>query len=143
MDRLEIGDALAVILPEMALSSDPESVVQRQLEAFNSKDLEALLAGYSEDAELYEYPSKLVGRGSAELRRRFAERFKEPNLHAGLIHRAVVGSMVMDHEIVTRTFPEGNGTLEVVMIYEVAAGRIARAWSVGGVKTLELPDSTS
>jgi len=120
----------------MISSSDPESVVQRQLDAFNAKDLETLLAVYSEDAELFEHPAKSVSRGSAELRRRFTERFREPNLHAKLIHRAVLGSMVTDHEIVTRTFSEGPGTIEVMMIYEVTEGRIVRVWSVGGVKTL-------
>jgi len=47
-----------------------------------------------------------------------------------------MGNFVFDHEIVTRTFPEGPGTLEVVMIYEVLAGRIARSWSLPGAKTL-------
>jgi hypothetical protein len=123
----------------MSSPADPESVVQQQLEAFNAKDLERLLAIYAEEAELFEHPSKLVGKGSAELRRRFTERFKEPNLHAKLIRRTVLGSLVMDHEVVTRTFPEGMGAIEVVMIYEVTAGRISRVWSVGGIKTLN-PD---
>jgi hypothetical protein len=121
----------------MSSRADPESVVQRQLDAFNAKDLEGLLAIYAEDTELFEHPSKLVGKGGAELRRRFSERFREPNLHAKLIRRTVLGSLVMDHEIVTRTFPEGPGTIEVVMIYEVIEGRIARVWSVGGIKSLD------
>ena len=121
----------------MSAAIDPEAVIKRQLEAYNAKDLERLVAIYADAAEVYEHPAKLVGKGSAELRRRFAERFKEPNLHAKLLHRVVLGSMVMDHEIVTRTFPEGPGTVEVMMIYEVTDGRIARGWSVGGVKTLD------
>ena len=38
-----------------------------------------------------------------------------------------------------RTFPEGPGDVDLVMIYEVQAGRIARAWTIVGKKTLHRP----
>ena len=116
--------------------SSPEAVVQRQLDAFNARDADALLAVYAEDAQLFEHPDKLLARGSAELRARFTVRFQEPNLHAALLKRIVAGTMVVDHEKVTRTFPEGPGEIELVMIYEVKDGRIARAWTIAGRKTL-------
>jgi hypothetical protein len=111
---------------------DPQSVVQRQLDAYNAKDIDALLAVYADDAQILEHPSKLLAQGSAELRRRFTERFTEANLHAALTERIVMGSIVVDHEIVTRTFPEGPGTIELVMIFEVQNGRISRAWNIAG-----------
>ena len=114
----------------------PEGVVQRQLDAYNARDVSALLATYTDDAELYEHPAKLVARGAAALRERFTARFREPNLHAALQKRIVMGGFVIDHEIVTRTFPEGPGTLEVVMIYEVREGRIAKSWSIPGAKQI-------
>lgn len=114
----------------------PEAVVQRQLDAYNARDLDTLLAIYADDAEMFEHPSKLVARGSAELRQRFSLRFQEPNLHAALLQRIVSGSTVVDHERVTRTFPEGPGEVELIMMYEVQAGRITRAWSIAGVKKL-------
>jgi len=117
-------------------STDPVAVVQRQLDAYNAKDLDALLALYAEEAELHEFPATLLARGSAALRERFAIRFQEPNLHAELLHRIVAGNTVIDHERITRDFPEGPGTLELTMIYEVKAGRITRAWSIAGPKTL-------
>jgi len=121
----------------MKSHEDPEAVVQRQLEAYNARDLEALLAVYAEDAQIFEHPAKLVGSGAAALRERFGARFKEPNLHATLRHRMVLGNTVVDHELVTRTFPEGQGTIELVMIYEVQEGRIAKVWSIAGRKTLD------
>lgn len=114
----------------------PESVVQRQLDAFNSRDIEALLAAYAKDAQMFEHPSQLLASGSAELRERFTARFREPNLQAALLKRIVAGAVVVDHEKVTRTFPEGAGEVELVMIYEVKEGRIARAWSIAGAKTI-------
>jgi hypothetical protein len=118
------------------VNSSPEAVVQRQLDAYNAKDLAALLGIYADDAELLEFPSTLLARGSAALRERFAQRFTEPHLHATLLSRITVGDLVIDHERVTRTFPEGPGTLELVMLYEVKAGRITRAWTKAGTKTL-------
>ena len=113
-----------------------ESVVQRQLDAFNARDIDALLAVYADDAQLFEHPAKLVARGSAELRQRFTLRFQETNLHAALLNRIVAASTVVDHEKVTRTFPEGAGEIELVMIYEVKEGRIAKAWTIAGTRTI-------
>ena len=89
------------------------------------------------DAQIFEHPSKLLGSGSTELRERYIARFKEANLHAILCQRVVMGNVVVDHERVTRTFPEGPGTIELVMIYEVQNGKIAKAWSIVGAKTLD------
>jgi len=121
--------------------SDPASVVQRQLDAYNARDVDTLLAIYADDAALYEHPDKLLAQGIAALRERFALRFQEPNLHAALLHRIVAGDKVIDHERVTRTFPEGPGTIELIMIYEVQAGRITRAWTIAGAKASIVPSS--
>lgn len=115
---------------------DPVAIVQRQLDAYNARDLDALLAIYADDAQTFEHPAKLLASGTKELRERFAVRFQEPNLHAALLQRTVMGHIVVDHERVTRTFPEGPGTVELMMIYEVRDGRIAKAWSIPGPKVL-------
>ena len=114
----------------------PETIVQRQLDAFNARDIEALIGVYADDAQMFEHPATLLATGSEELRQRFTIRFREPNLHATLLKRIVAGSTVIDHERVARTFPEGAGEIELVMIYEVKKGRIARAWSIAGTKTI-------
>lgn len=116
-----------------------EAVVQRQLEAYNRRDIEALMATYADDAKQFEFPSKLMTSGTAEIRQRFLARFEEPNLHASLQHRVVLGNTVIDHEIITRTFPEGTGTLEIAAIYEVRNERIASAWFIPGEKKLNSP----
>jgi hypothetical protein len=117
-------------------SVHPTDVVQSQLDAYNARDIRALLTIYADDAELYEHPSTLLAKGSSALRERFLIRFKEPNLHATLLNRIATGDVVIDHECITRTFPEGPGTQELTMIYEVHSGRITRAWTIVGVKTL-------
>ncbi|HUP93116.1 MAG TPA: nuclear transport factor 2 family protein [Solimonas sp.] len=117
----------------------PEAVVQRQLDSYNARDIDALLSIYAADAQLFEHPATLIASGSEALRGRFEARFREPSLHAALLQRIVIGNTVVDHERVSRDFPEGPGTLELVMIYEVAAGRISRAWSIPGPRMLRQP----
>ena len=120
----------------MKESSEPAAVVQRQLDAYNARDVDAILATYAEDAQQFEFPAKLLASGTAELRERFAARFQEPNLHAQLLNRTVMGPIVIDHKEVTRTFPEGPGKIQLIAIYEVQAGKIAKAWFMSGVKSL-------
>ena len=41
----------------MPPSNEPENVVQRQLDAYNARDLEAFMATYAEEAQLFELSS--------------------------------------------------------------------------------------
>ena len=108
----------------LSTSNSPEAVVQRQLDAYNARDLDALLATYAPDARQYALPATLLATGHADMRPRFAVRFEEPDLHARLLQRAVMGNIVIDHEVVSRTFPEGPGKVDLVAIYEVVDGLI-------------------
>ena len=119
------------------MNSTPETIVQRQLDAYNARDIEALMLTYADDAKQFAYPSKLLASGAGQIRERFVARFQEPNLHARLMRRIAVGEVVIDHEEITRTFPEGTGTIELVAIYELRNGRIATARFISGPKTLD------
>ena len=118
-------------------TTGPEAIVQAQLEAYNARDLTAFLATYAEDAELFEHPSKLLASGMAQLRERYAARFADPNLHALVVKRIVIGNFVIDQEKVTRMFPGGPGTLDAVAMYEVHGQRIARVWFIFGAPVLD------
>jgi hypothetical protein len=117
--------------------ASPEDIVQRQLDAYNARDIDALLATYATDAQQFEHPGRLVASGHAQIRERMAIRFREPNLHARLLQRVVMGNVVIDHEEVTRSFAEGPGRIELVAIYEVREGGIRSASIVLGKKTLD------
>lgn len=103
------------------------AVIQKQLDAYNAKNLDALLDTYAPDAEQYTLHGPLLAKGHDALRARFAQRFSEPNLHARLVSRTVMGNFVTDLEVVTRNFPEGKGSVEMLCVYEVIDGRIQRA----------------
>ena len=114
----------------------PQSVVQAQLDAYNAKDIEALLRTYAPDAGQFTLHGERLAKGHAEMRPRFAQRFAEPHLHARLISRSIIGNVVVDVESITRDFPEGVGTLELLCLYEVRDGLIQKASFVTGEKTL-------
>jgi hypothetical protein len=48
----------------------PIEVVQAQLDAYNAKDIDALLGAYAPDAEQYQLHGGLLARGSEEMRRK-------------------------------------------------------------------------
>lgn len=119
------------------ITNDAAAIIQRQLDAYNARDIEAFMATWAEDAEYYEHPNTLLARGHAQIRERHAVRFLEPNLYGKLVKRMVVGNRVVDQEMVTRTFPEGTGSVEVIALYEVADGKIAKAWFITGARVLD------
>lgn len=118
------------------ITTSPATVVQAQLDAYNAKDIEALLRTYAQTATHFEVHGPQLAHGHGQLRVRFEARLAEPDLHARLISRNVVGNIVVDVEVITRNFPEGLGTIEMLCIYEVVDGCIRQALFAVGKKTL-------
>jgi putative hydrolases of HD superfamily len=118
-------------------------VVQAQLEAYNARDIEAFMRCWAEDALYFGFPDTLLARGAGEIRARHVARFREPGLHGRLVHRIAAAGLVIDQEVVTRAFPEGPGEVDVVAIYELAAGRIAKAWFRMGAPRLAARDGAA
>jgi hypothetical protein len=110
-------------------SQNPESVVLRQLEAYNAHDVEAFAAAYSEDAELYDFPSALrEPKGKAGLKAFYAQRFKDnPDLHASAKDQILSGPYVIHREKVTG-LADRKEPLEVVVVYLVKDGVIRKVW---------------
>ena len=113
------------------MSPDPRDVVQRQLEAYNRRDLDAFLAVFADDAQLFELGSPLPATaGKAALAARFQELFdRSPALHAEVLTRTCLGRAVVDLERVTGRLGSAE-PLQLLMIYEVERGLIVRSHAV-------------
>lgn len=102
---------------------NPEALIERQLAAYNAQDLEAFVACYAEDIELFTFPQEPLLKGKAALRERYGELFRTfPGEQATILHRAVYGNFVADHEQM-RIRPSAP-----TVIYEVLEGLIQRVW---------------
>ena len=108
------------------MSDDPVAVVERQLAAYNARDLERFAATYSADVAIYRMPSlEAAIRGQEQLRAVYRQRFASPGLHAEILSRIVLGNKVIDHERVVGIRAEA---IEAVAVYEVAGGLIETVW---------------
>jgi hypothetical protein len=123
------------------MTSSPVLVVQTQLDAYNRKDIDALMLTYAPDAEQFTLHGERIAKGHEQLRSRFLLRFEEPDLHARLLSRVVVGNIVTDSELITRNFAEGLGVIEMLCVYEVVDGYIQRASFATGEKKIYVPVS--
>lgn len=107
------------------LEPSPADVVQRQVNAYNARDIDAFVAAYSPAIEIYRYPDKLLMAGRAALRKEYAALFDEtPSLHCEILEREVKGNIVVDRERITG----GEKPVEASARYEVRDGLITRVW---------------
>ena len=100
-------------------------LVQAQLEAYNAQDLDAYCAFFADDVVVADLNGALGTQGIAAYRAKYDGVFKQfPQNKVELLGRMVCGSTVIDHEKVVRS--PGGDTFEVIAIYTLADGRIAR-----------------
>ena len=106
---------------------NPADPVQRQLDAYNARDLQAFVACYSPDVQVFRPPAvEATMTGRAALSAYYAEhRFKLPTLHAELLNRMVLGHKVVDHERVSGVREQ---PFEAAVVYEVEGEHIRRVW---------------
>ncbi|QIP11344.1 amidohydrolase family protein [Spirosoma aureum] len=116
-----------ITTPEKILPDSPENLVQKQLNAYNARNIDAFLEPYADDVEVYTFPDKLLYKGKEAMRKQYSGMFeKTRNLHCELVNRIVVGSTLIDHESVT--FAADKDPVKAVAIYKVEAGKIAKVY---------------
>lgn len=105
----------------------PTALVQRQLDAYNQRQLEPFLAVYADDVTVYRLPGAEPSlRGKAALRDFYAgQRFNLPDLHAELVKRIEFGNKVIDHERVSGVAEQ---PFEVAAVYEIIDDKIQNVW---------------
>ena len=111
----------------MKKTMNPEAVVERQILAYNSKDIVLFASQYADD--VIEYRPPLVEpflKGKAAFVEYYSStRFVLPNLHADIVHRMTVGNKVVDHERIAGITDE---VLEGIAVYEVIGETIKTVW---------------
>lgn len=123
MKKLLLLIAFLIHINGFAQEKTPEQIVQEQVEAYNSRDIEAFLSFYSEDVKLYTYPNKLDSDGKAAMREGYASFFKNAKvLNCKITKRIVTKNIVIDEEDIQYNDRKFGG----VAIYEVENGKIVK-----------------
>jgi len=116
-----------VFNPDELLKDTPEDLAQRQLNAYNFRNIDGFLEPYAEDVEVYTFPNTLLFEGKEMMRKGYTPMFENtPNLHCELVNRIVQGNTVMDHERVQM----GNKIVEAVAIYQIEDNKIKKVYFI-------------
>ncbi|MBO9730165.1 MAG: amidohydrolase family protein [Chitinophaga sp.] len=115
-----------VIAPDTLIHQSPEALVQRQLNAYNSRNMEAFLNTYSDDAALYDFPGKLLRHGKEDLRKAYFFFDLARLLHCRIDKRIVEGNFVIDKEHIL----DDHGTRGGTAIYQVENGKIRKVFFI-------------
>ena len=111
------GKRLAFVAEE-----SPAKIIQKQVEAFNSRNLDAFVSCYTENVKVQRFPNEKMYQGNDKMREnydRFFENVKQSSVE--VVNRIVLENMIIDEE---RTMVDGREGHQVA-IYKVESGRIA------------------
>ena len=112
--------------PDSVMKYSPVELADQQLLAYNAHNLEAFLAPYSEDIEIYDLQSgELKTKGKEAMRKQYNFLNNIKTLYCKLLNRIVEGNIVIDHEEI---WAEGGRKFYGVAIYEIKGDKIVKVW---------------
>ncbi len=109
------------IKADTLIKESPEEIVQRQVNAYNARNLDAFIATYSDDIEIYS-GGKLTLKGKEQMREQYNFLNDVLNLYCQIENRIVINNKVIDKEKVRF----GERTIQGVAVYEVEDGKIMK-----------------
>lgn len=109
--------------------SNIEKVIQKQLDYYNSNDLDGFVSTYHNDIEILNLEDNSVMlKGKEALKEKYRDRFEVQKVQAELVNRMVIGNKVIDHESVSGI--NKNEHVKAIAIYEVVDELIQRVWFI-------------
>lgn len=120
---------LSSILLTFTLSAQmtPEETVQKQLEAYNNRDIEGFMSVIDEKVKMIDFATgEITLEGWEACKKTYSALFEaSPKLHSKIITRTVFDNKVIDHEYITGR--KGSEVpIELVLIYEVTREKITK-----------------
>jgi len=107
--------------------NEADILVQKQIDAYNAKNLDTFLDTFSKDVVFYNFPKEVNFQGIAQVRETFGNLFKNnPDLYCTIEDRIVSGNTVIYHEKVQ--FKKGQPVLSFVVMYTVTNNKIAEVY---------------
>lgn len=110
-------------------TTDIAIIAQKQMEAYNSRDIEAYAALFSDDIKVYDFPKKLRYEGKDKLMERYSEFFKKtPELYSYIEKRIITDNKIIDQEKVI--YEKGGTPKEFVVMYVVENQKIVEVYYI-------------
>ncbi len=105
----------------------PEQVVQKSMEGYNNRDINAFMAVMDANVSVHNFSDgEITIQGAATCEEVYSELFKaSPNLNSKILTRTVFGNKIIDHEYITGR-NSSDQAIELVLIYEVKNEKIAK-----------------
>ncbi|WP_244369803.1 nuclear transport factor 2 family protein [Pseudoalteromonas xiamenensis] len=105
-------------------------LVDKQIAAYNARNIDAFAATYHDDVEIYIYPNQLLLKGKTALIERYKQKFAALTmLRATSLQRIVKGNYLIDLERAessTQPSQEITRCVELIATYEIEDGLIKR-----------------
>lgn len=100
----------------------PSKIVQKQVDSYNARDLDAFVNCYAEDVVVRNFPTDTLYVGHEKMRKNYSGLSPETKgYEVEVVNRITIGNKVIDQEKVT-----GHGKIQMqVAIYEVNNGKIS------------------
>jgi hypothetical protein len=110
------------IFPDTLINETSEMLVQRQWNAYNTKNVQAFLTCFDEDVKVYNYPASILYNGIKELERNYTPQLENSSkTHCELKSRIMSGDTVVDKVAIKEPGKIDN---EQIIVYKVSNHKI-------------------
>lgn len=122
--EIKNGEIISMsFIKEKQGSPEVEAVIQKQVDTWNSKDIDNFVKTFSDDIKVYEFKNGLYVDGQKQLYDLFSEGFiRNPDLLSKISNRIIIGNTVIDEELLY----DKTEDRKALVIYEVENGKIFR-----------------
>jgi hypothetical protein len=119
---------IQTVIADTTKKDSPLDLVERQLKAYNARNIDAFLEPYADDVELYEFPDKLLSKGKDAMRKDYEGMFKNiPSLHCDIVGRIIQRNIVIDKESISGM---GRNKFEATAIYHIEKNKIKKVYFI-------------
>ncbi|MCH2194016.1 nuclear transport factor 2 family protein [Kordia sp.] len=118
---------LLILTPFLGIQAQKQNkaeiIVQKQIVAYNAKDIDAFAATFTDNVTFYNFPKQEFLKGKKQLRELFGDLFrKNPDLYCEIESKIVTGNIVIFQENVQ--FQKEQPFLEYIVMYKVENDKI-------------------